>query len=79
MTTATAPRHRRQSTRRDHLAHAACYLAVAFAAALCSGVAVALTWGKPQLPLAAMSIIYALIAALMSTERAAVHLACARD
>ena len=54
------------------------YIALAVAAALCSGAAVALTLGTSKFLLAVMSVIYAMVAALLATERAAALLAGAR-
>ena len=63
---------------RDHYRRAVALLAAALAAAVVAAAAVALTWGRPQLPLAMIALVYALFTGLVAIERAADHLAAAR-
>lgn len=63
---------------RGHYRCAVALLAAALAAAVVAGAAVALTWGRPQLPLAMIAVVYALFTGLVAIERAADHLAAAR-
>lgn len=63
---------------REHYRCAVAFLALALAAAVATGAAVALTWDRPQLPLALLALIYVMFTGLLATERAADHLAAAR-
>ena len=63
---------------REHYRCAVAFLALALVAAVATGAAVALTWDRPQLPLALLALIYAMFTGLLATERAADHLAAAR-
>ena len=63
---------------RDHYRRAAVLLALALVAAVAAGAAVALTWGRSQLPIAMIAVAYAMVTCLIAAERAADHLAAAR-
>lgn len=63
---------------RAHYCRAAVYLALACAGAVAAGVAVAVTWQRPQMSLAMLAVVYAFVAGLFAAERAAAHLAAAR-
>lgn len=63
---------------RDHYRRAVALLAAALAAAVVAGAAVALSWDRPQLPIAMIAVVYAMVTCLIAAERAADHLAAAR-
>lgn len=70
--------HTHDAGPREHYRRAAACLALALAGAACAGVALAVTWQRPQLYIALLGVVYAFVTGLFAVERAAGHLAAAR-
>ena len=70
--------HTHDAGPRDHYRRAAACLALAFVGAVAVGVALAVTWQRPQFYIALLGVVYAFVVGLFAVERAAGHLAAAR-
>lgn len=70
--------HTSTTVPREHYRRATMLLAIALAAAVAAGTAVALTWDRPQWTLALLALVYAVVTAMIAIEHAAGHLAAAR-